>query len=71
MQENERKFDHRIKNPEPQIVEFLTAIDEARGVFRVGVRMTPQAITNLKKSVLITPLYIFKFVLLSFKRQTI
>lgn len=54
MQENERKFDHRIKNPEPHIVEFLTAIDEARGVFRVGVRMTPQAITNLRKSVLVT-----------------
>ena len=54
MQENERKFDHRVKNPEPHIVEFLTAIDEARGVFRVGVRMTPQAITNLRKSVLVT-----------------
>jgi Fic family protein len=49
-----RKFDYRVKNPEPHIVEFLAAIDEARGVFRVGVRMTPQAIINLRKSVLVT-----------------
>lgn len=54
MQENGRKFDHRIKNPEPHIVAILSAIDEARGVFRVSARMTPQAITNLKKSVLVT-----------------
>lgn len=54
MAENERKFDHRIKNPEPHIVSFLTAIDEVRGAFRVGLRMTPQAITSLRKSVLVT-----------------
>jgi len=52
--DNARKFDHRIKNPEPHIVALLAAIDEARGVFRVGVRMTPQAISNLRKSVLVT-----------------
>ena len=49
-----RKFDHRIKNPDPHIVATLAAIDEIRGVFRVGFRMTPQAITNLRKSVLVT-----------------
>jgi len=54
MEENPRKFDHRIKNPEPHVVSFLTTIDEIRGVFRVGLRMTPQAITNLRKSVLVT-----------------
>ncbi|MDO8183570.1 MAG: Fic family protein [bacterium] len=54
MAENARKFDHRIKNPEPHIVAFLTAIDEIRGVFRVGLRMTPQSIINLRKSVLVT-----------------
>jgi Fic family protein len=54
MEENPRKFDHRIKNPEPHVVSFLTTIDEIRGVFRVGLRMTPQAITSLRKSVLVT-----------------
>lgn len=54
MEQNPRKFDHRIKNPEPHIVSFLTTIDEIRGVFRVGLRMTPQAITSLRKSVLVT-----------------
>lgn len=49
-----RKFDHRIKNPDPQIVALLAEIDGARGEFKSGLRMTPQAITNLKKSTLIT-----------------
>jgi len=51
---NSRKFDHRIKNLEPHIVALLAAIDEIRGVFRVGLRMTPQATINLHKSVLVT-----------------
>ena len=54
MNENARKFDHRIKNPDPHIVASLAAIDEIRGVFRVGLRMTPQAVTSLRKSVLVT-----------------
>ena len=54
MDNNSRKFDHRIKTPDPHIISFLTAIDEMRGAFRVGLRMTPQAITNLHKSVLVT-----------------
>ncbi|HZF99859.1 MAG TPA: hypothetical protein VEY71_02605, partial [Chitinophagales bacterium] len=33
---------------------LLSAIDEARGAFRVGLRMTPHAITSLRKFVLIT-----------------
>ena len=55
---NVRKFfdsiDHRIKNPDPQIVALLAEIDGIRGEFKSGLRMTPQAITNLKKSTLIT-----------------
>ena len=54
MDDNQRKFDHRIKNPDPHIVAILAAIDEIRGVFRVGLRMTPKAITSLRKSVLVT-----------------
>jgi Fic family protein len=49
-----RKFDYRIKSPEPHIVALLAAIDEVKGQFRAGLRMSPQAITSLKKSVLIT-----------------
>jgi Fic family protein len=49
-----RKFDHRIKNPEPHIVALLGEIDGIRGEFKSGLRMSPQAITNLKKSTLIT-----------------
>lgn len=49
-----RKFDHRIANPDPRIVALLASIDEIRGVFRVGLRMTPGAITSLRRSVLIT-----------------
>ncbi len=54
MNENSRKFDHRIKSPEPHIVALLAAIDEVKGQFKAGLRMSPQAITSLKKSVLIT-----------------
>lgn len=54
MEDTSRKFDHRIKNPDPHIIAFLTAIDEIKGVFRVGLRMTPQAITSLRRSVLVT-----------------
>jgi Fic family protein len=48
------KFDHRIKNPDPHIVALLAEIDGIRGEFKGGLRMTPQAITNLKRSTLIT-----------------
>ncbi len=51
---NTTKFDYRIKTPDPHIVALLAAIDEIKGQFRAGLRMTPQAITNLKRSVLIT-----------------
>jgi Uncharacterized conserved protein len=54
MNENTLKFDHRIKNPEPHIVGLLAEIDGIRGEFKSGLRMTPQAITNLKRSTLIT-----------------
>lgn len=54
MDEIIKKFDHRIKNPEPHIVALLAEIDEVKGQFKAGLRMTPQAITNLKKSTLIT-----------------
>ena len=49
-----RKFDHRIKNPDPHIVTLLGEIDTNRGEFRAGMRMTPQAITSLRKSTIIT-----------------
>lgn len=49
-----RKFDHRIKSPDPHIVALLAEIDGIRGEFKSGLRMTPQAVTNLKKSTLIT-----------------
>jgi Fic family protein len=54
MDEITQKFDHRIKNPDPHIVALLAEIDGIRGEFKSGLRMTPQAITNLKKSTLIT-----------------
>lgn len=49
-----QKFDLRIKNPEPHIVTLLAEIDGIRGEFKSGLRMTPQAITSLKRSVIIT-----------------
>lgn len=49
-----QKFDHRIKSPEPHIVALLAEVDGIRGEFKSGLRMTPQAITSLKQSVLIT-----------------
>lgn len=49
-----QKFDHKIKHPEPHIVALVAEIDGIRGEFKSGLRMTPQAITNLKKSTLIT-----------------
>ena len=54
MDDISRKFDHRIKNPDPNIVALLAEIDGIRGEFKGGLRMTPQAITNLKRSTLIT-----------------
>jgi len=54
MADQPRKFDHRIEHPEPHVVGLLSAIDEARGTFRVSLRMTPHAIINLRKSVLVT-----------------
>ncbi len=54
MNEIFNKFDHRIKNLDPHIVAILAEIDGIRGEFKSGLRMTPQAITNLKKSTLIT-----------------
>lgn len=54
MDDNKTKFDNRIKNPEPHIVGLLAEIDGIRGEFKSGLRMTPQAIVSLKKSVIIT-----------------
>lgn len=54
MDEIFNKFDHRIKNLDPHIVAILAEIEGIRGEFKSGLRMTPQAITNLKKSTLIT-----------------
>jgi len=54
MENNKEKFDHRIKNPEPYIVSLLAEIDGIKGEFKSGLRITPQAIVSLKKSVIIT-----------------
>lgn len=54
MNDHTDKFNKRIKTPEPHIVAILAEIDGIRGEFKSGLRMTPQAITSLKKSVLIT-----------------
>lgn len=49
-----QKFDHRVQTLEPHLVSLLGAIDGMRGELRSGLRMTPQAITNLRKSTIIT-----------------
>lgn len=54
MDNNKTKFDNLIKNPEPHIVGLLAEIDGIKGEFKSGLRMTPQAIVSLKKSVIIT-----------------
>lgn len=54
MDENKAKFDYRIKAPKPLIVALIAEIDGIRGEFKSGLRMTPQAITSLKRSVLVT-----------------
>jgi len=54
MEQNQAKFDHRVRTPDPHIVALLAEIDGIRGEFKSGLRMTQQAITNLKRSTLIT-----------------
>jgi Fic family protein len=54
MDQVKAKFDHRVKTLEPHIVALLAEIDGIRGEFKSGLRMTPQAITNLKRSTLVT-----------------
>ncbi len=48
------KFDNRIKAVEPHIVAILAEIDNIKGEFKGGLRMSPQAIVTLKKSVIVT-----------------
>lgn len=47
-------FDSRINRPAPHIVAIIAEIDGIRGEFKAGLRMTPQAIISLKRSVLVT-----------------
>lgn len=54
MDTNKAKFDHRLQAPAPHIVALIAEIDGIRGEFKSGLRMTPQAITSLKRSVLVT-----------------
>lgn len=54
MDEIKLKFNKRIQTPEPHIVGLLAEIDGIRGEFKAGLRMTPQAVTSLKRSVLVT-----------------
>jgi Fic family protein len=54
MDENKAKFDLRLQAPAPHIVGLIGEIDSIRGEFKGGLRMTPQAITSLRRSVLVT-----------------
>src|SRR5882724_764424 len=54
MDEIKTKFNKRIQTPEPHIVGLLAEIDGIRGELKSGLRMSPQAITSLKRSVLVT-----------------
>lgn len=54
MDEIKAKFNKRIEAPEPHMVSLVAEIDGIRGEFKSGLRMTPQAIASLRKSVLIT-----------------
>jgi Fic family protein len=54
MKENKAKFDYRIQNTDPHIGNLLSVIDDVKGQFKAGLRMTPQAITSLRRSVLVT-----------------
>lgn len=47
-------FNHRLESPDPHIVALLAEIDGIRGEFKGGLRITPDAITHLKRSTLIT-----------------
>lgn len=54
MIDNAKKFDHRIEELEPHLISKIALIDEIKGQFKVSLRMAPQAISSLRKSVLIT-----------------
>ncbi len=54
MAENKTKFEHRLEKPDQHIWALIAEIDGIRGEFKAGLRMTPQAITSLKRSVLVT-----------------
>ena len=54
MPNEQTKFDHRLDRPSPLILQLIAEIDGIRGEFKSGLRMTPQAITSLKRSVLVT-----------------
>lgn len=54
MNEIKYKFDYRIKNLDPHIGLLLAYIDDVKGQFKTGLRMTPQAILILRRSVLVT-----------------
>lgn len=54
MIQNKVKFDYRIQNTDPHIGSLLAVIDDVKGQFKAGLRMTPQAVTSLRRSVLVT-----------------
>lgn len=54
MDDIRKKLDQRIESPDPHIVALLAEIDGISGEFRGGLRLTPQAITKLKRSTLVT-----------------
>lgn len=48
------RFDKRLRQPEPHIVDTLARIDEIKGHFKADLRFSPQTIAQLKRSMLIT-----------------
>lgn len=49
-----RKFDNRIKNPDPHIVSLLGEIDGLRGECKSGLRSAPETIVRFRRSTIIT-----------------
>ena len=54
MAEKNPKFDYRITHTDPHIGSLLSTIDDIKGQFKAGLRLTPHTIASLRQSVLIT-----------------
>lgn len=54
MESNFSKFNDRIRYLESHLVTLLSEIDGLKGEFKGGLKLTPQAVLQLKKSVIVT-----------------